>query len=714
MNKKNWIRAGRAALMALLCFAGSALAQVLDTVEVTADGGNAIVRIRFGLQIQYLRVTPASSGNALRVFFQITGADDSGTANAVIEEERRAPPTDLVPKFHVRYPSQPPAVQRRIEIDFDAPVNFRIRQESNNTLAVLIPLTEEQIARLRPPKPAGVVVPPVAGMAPPQSDMDKQAAPLFEEGRAALAAGEFEKATLALNRVLNLPPNQYTQVAQELIGLAREKDGDVRRARAEYELYLKLYPDGEAATRTRQRLAALQALPVLPAGSFAARTPQTTYWGSVSQYYYGGQSRATTTTTTITPATNATTLDTLNMDRTDQSQLVNTIDLTGRYRDANWDNRVVLREQYTANFLKGKDNRQYLNNFYGDFKYLPQQLSARLGRQSATSGGVLGRFDGGTAGWGFAPHWRVNVTAGQPVDSVPGAEKKFYGASLDAENLGERWSANLFAIRQVVGSREDRTGVGGELRYFDPQRNVYSLFDYDPTFKVVNVGMVQGSWQLSPATALNFIADYRRTPTLQLTNAMLIDQTVSLDTLIAEKGLAGVRDQAKALTPLSKVFLAGITQQLSPRWQVGFDFRAASLTGTPAIGILPATPGTGTVYAYTLQAIGNGLTPLQDILVVSASHLNGKLNDAQQASIDYRFVIFKDLVVEPILRWYRQTDSLGVRLTRMTPSLKLVYRIKDRFSIEAEADMEFSRTVGPLINEDITRRFYYIGWRWDF
>jgi CheY-like chemotaxis protein len=103
----------------------------------------------------------------------------------------------------------------------------------------------------------------------------------------------------------------------------------------------------------------------------------------------------------------------------------------------------------------------------------------------------------------------VNVTAGQPVDSIPGAEKKFYGASLDAENLGERWSANLFAIRQVVGSREDRTGVGGELRYFDPQRNVYSLFDYDPTFKVVNVGMVQGSWQLSPATALNFIADYR-------------------------------------------------------------------------------------------------------------------------------------------------------------------------------------------------------------
>jgi hypothetical protein len=714
MTKKMFVQTGRAVLMTLLWFAGCAQAQVLDTVDVTADGANAVVRIRFGVLIQYLRVTPASSGDALRVFFQITAADELGAANAVLEEERRAPPTDLVPKFHVRYPSQAAVLQRRIEIQFDTPVNFRIRQEDNRTLTLLIPLTEAQIEMLKPPKPAGIVVPPLAGTAPPQTDMDKQAAPNFEEGRAALAAGEFEKATLALNRVLNLPPNQFTQVAQELIGLAREKDGDNRRAKAEYELYLKLYPDGDGATRTRQRLAALLAAPVLPPGSFASRTPQTTYWGSFSQYYYGGQSATKTTTTTITPATNATTLDTSNLDRTDQSQLVNTIDLTGRYRDANWDNRVVLREQYTSNFLRGKSDRQYLNNMYADFKYLPNLLTTRLGRQSATSGGVLGRFDGGTAGWGFAPHWRVNLTAGQPVDALPNAQKKFYGASLDAENLGERWSANVFAIRQVVGNREDRTGVGGELRYFDPQRNVYSLFDYDPTFKVINVGMVQGSLQFGAGTVLNFIADYRRTPTLQLTNALLIDQTVSLDALIAEKGLAAVREQAKALTPLSKVLLAGLTQQLSPRWQVGFDFRAASLTGTPAIGILPETPGTGNVYAYTLQAIGNGLTPLQDILVVSGSYLNGKLNNAQQASVDYRFVILPDLVVEPILRWYRQTDTLGVRLTRTTPSIKLVYRIKERFSIEAEADLEISRTIGPLINEDITRRFYYVGWRWDF
>ena len=41
--------------------------------------------------------------------------------------------------------------------------------------------------------------------------------------------------------------NVFSQEAQEFIGFAREKDGDAARARAEYELYLQLYPDSPAA-----------------------------------------------------------------------------------------------------------------------------------------------------------------------------------------------------------------------------------------------------------------------------------------------------------------------------------------------------------------------------------------------------------------------------------------------------------------------------------
>ena len=62
--------------------------------------------------------------------------------------------------------------------------------------------------------------------------------------------------------------------AQELIGVARERAGDIEQARKEYELYLKLFPNGEGATRVRQRLASLAPPPEAQAA--AAESPKDT------------------------------------------------------------------------------------------------------------------------------------------------------------------------------------------------------------------------------------------------------------------------------------------------------------------------------------------------------------------------------------------------------------------------------------------------------
>ena len=121
--------------------------------------------------------------------------------------------------------------------------------------------------------------------------------------------------------------------------------GELAKAKAEFELYLKLYPDAPGAARVRQRLATLTAMPEeSPAATIRREAPS--YWGSVSQYYYGGQSRTQTTTTITTPATGATTIDTARLSGTDQSQLITNVDLTARFRDATWDNRVVVRDSY--------------------------------------------------------------------------------------------------------------------------------------------------------------------------------------------------------------------------------------------------------------------------------------------------------------------------------------------------------------------------------
>lgn len=497
-----------------------------------------------------------------------------------------------------------------------------------------------------------------------------------------------------------------------MVGYARLQLGEATKARAEFDLYLKLYPEGPGAARVRQQLAVLAILPD-GAPSTAARREGPTYWGSVSQYYYGGQQRTKTTTTITTPATGATTIDTATLSGTEQSQLVTNIDLTGRFRDAVWDNRVVVRDSYAANFLKDSTNDNRLSAAYFETMYQPSQLFGRFGRQQATSNGVLGLFDGAVGAWGFARNWRVGAVAGQPVDTTFGTTKTFYGASVEADNLGDRWSGNLFAIRQMAGSIEDRVGLGFEARYFDSERSVYSLFDYDPTFHSTNVAIVQGNWQIATGTSLSALYDYRRAPTLQLTNALIVDPTVSISTMVQRIGLAATRDLAKTVTPASRVAFVGLTQQISPTWQLGFDVRWSSLSGTPAVLTQPAIPATGNIYTYNVQAIGNSLTKWQDILVVNASWLTAKTYDAQQATLDYRFTPWPDIVVEPLLRWYRQTDPQGTSLTRVSPGLKLTWRVKDRLWLEAEFDVERSRAHSPVIVDDVTRHFYYVGWRLD-
>ena len=539
------------------------------------------------------------------------------------------------------------------------------------------------------------------------------------QAREALVRGDYDAAVQALNRVLNLPPNRESQEAQELIGIAREKLGEIDKARVEYELYLKLYPEGAGADRVREHLAGLG---TGPSAVMAPQPPPPTEagarnlsaWGSVTQFYYGGQSRVQQTKTVTTPATGATQIVTDSLTATDQSQLITTADLTGRWREGAWDNRIVFRDAYTWSFLSGQSNSNNLNAVYFETRNQPTNTRLLLGRYVGISNGVVGRFDGGIFDWGFRPDWRLGLVAGQLVDSPPGVRQYFGGASLDGSNFLPDTNGQLYGIYQSVVGVTDRIGLGGEVRYFDPTRTAYGIFDYDPTFSAVNIASLQGTWQFPQGTVLNFLADYRRTPTLQLANVVLATGTNDISGLINTFGESAVRAEAKAFTPISKVFLIGLTQPFATKWQFGFDFRISSLSGTPATPTLPAIPGTGNIYTYTAQLIGTSLTRFQDILVLNGTVLRGSMLDGVQAGIDYRFTPWGPLSLEPWLKYYQQTDNQGIKLSAWTPGIRIVYQLLDHFSLEGEYDLQRTRQVGGDTDSLVYRHFFYIGWRWDF
>jgi len=570
----------------------------------------------------------------------------------------------------------------------------------------------------------------VAAVALPE--VEEQAAVLMQQGKAALDAGNHEQAVNLFNQLLFLPPNVQSQEGQELIGLARERNGELAKAKTEYELYLKLFPESEGATRVKQRLAVLSTLPeTVPAArdaaGRAAAAPRVikTLNGSLSQTYYGGQSQIQTAFNTPTTVEKST------ISGVDQSLLITNVDLNARYRDANADQRIVFRDTYSWSFLESINSYNRLTSAYYDYKGLQNNLGARIGRQSGYSGGLPNRFDGALLGYGFAPKFRLNVAAGLPVE-FPAIEsdRTFWQVSLDAENLAERWSGNVFFIDQRVDDISDRRATGGEIRYFDERRSLYSLVDYDISYDVMNIAMLQGSWQTAGQTTFNLLLDRRRAPTLSTNNALynsfvtsLVPVPSSIKQLLGTYSEDQIRAWAEDATAVARQAQFSLTMPLNPTWQLGADLGLINIGALPAVTlqdgtVLNPSPATGNIYNYALRAIGTNLFSGRDIHVFSLSYVDAPKSalpfNGVQLAYNNTTYLGNQWVLEPSLKYYQQHTEPSTDLTRWTPGIRLSYRIKETLSLDGEYIYEHATTTGPG-TEDISQTHYFsVGYRWDF
>lgn len=412
------------------------------------------------------------------------------------------------------------------------------------------------------------------------------------KARNALFSGELFVAIDALNNVLKLAPNKYSQDAQIWIGIAREKSGQQAKAKLEYESYLKLYPEGPSATWAKDRLAKLNAV---PQGATAQQTAQsaapgsefqTSEYGSFSLYYYRGASNTDTLTS------NGTTQTPSSISLTDQSSLISNMSMTARAYNNEFDNRLVFQDFYSKNFLTGQDSKNRLNAAFFEIKNRVDNYSARIGRQSALGGGVLGRFDGISAGYGFQSDLRANVVAGQLADTVLGPQPVFFGTSMDF-GVKSQLGGSVYAIKQTVGGMTDREAAGGYLRYFEQSATAVMMLDYDLQFKEINMLSVQGSYSSESGTSYNFMWDRRKTPSLSIRSAVN-GTTTSLDTL-RQNGWTtdDLLALAKLRTAVSNMAQIGMTNRIKDNWQIGSDITVTNTSGMPESGTLNPDGTTG-------------------------------------------------------------------------------------------------------------------------
>ncbi|MGH7460549.1 MAG: hypothetical protein ACREMA_05920 [Longimicrobiales bacterium] len=688
-----------------------AVAQLIEDIELRREGPNAIANIRFVTAIQYQRTVVSRAGDLAQAFYDVLPSRERPD---LVTSQRRVVGGGGFPQLVVTDEGVDRGnLSRKLIVRFSAPTRFRVRAGRGNRS---IEIVMEGLAPVVPAARARPVPPALA-------EAETTAAALLSTAQAAYDRADYAAALDPLNQLLNLPPNASSRRAQELVGLSRLKGGDTARARAEFELFLNLYPSGADSDRVRQLLAGLPKLVATPEAEPAPPPPEPNWSGSLSTFYFGGQSKVRTQEFQDSPISGLPPLASDNtISATDQSQVQTNVDLNWRSRDADSDTRFVFRDAYTADFRANGKSRNRLSALYLDRRSFVNGTSFRVGRQSPLGGGILYRFDGLQAGYTFRPKWKLNAAVGAPSEDLLDTRRRFHGAWIEAEQLTSELSGSLYFNQQVIDGEVDRRALGTELRYFSGGVSASGQLDYDTVIKGINIASIQATWQLPDTTVFNFLYDYRATPLLSLGNTLFFQDPNRLtparriQDLLATTSLATLREQVKGVTAYQTQALAGVTTPLGANWQIGADVRLTNVGEVrPVPVVLPnGQPSTGNLWSVGAQLIGSNLYSSRDTHVFNASVQRGPTFHGTLLTYNNLSSLGAGWQLEPSLKYYRQTDTAGVTLVRWTPGLRVTYRVLQQVSLESELSYERSKSTSAARNEASARAFYYLGVRYDF
>lgn len=564
------------------------------------------------------------------------------------------------------------------------------------------------------PAPSAPPAPPVrtAEAAEPAAEKkateaDRRLEALMKSAEEAMTRGDNKRAIRLYLKVLKTKRNgKYRQAAQELLGLARERAGQLRRARAEYKAYLVLYPKGPGALRVRQRLAALETARKKPRRRLRRpkeRKPTTEFYGSLSQFYNRDESFSDLAGKIVT-----------------RSLVATDVDVTVRKRTPEYELSTVFIGGYDLDLLDTGESVARLSRFYVDTLARRMRLSTRIGRQTRSSGGVLGRFDGALLSYQLLPQVTANLVAGYPTDSSVlsrfDTEKHFYGLSLDLGTIADSWDFNAFIVNQRAAGILDRRAVGGEVRYFHPSRSFFSLVDYDVDYRELNILLLVGSWIRPDKTVINFSIDYRNSPSLSTSNALQGQGVNTLTELLQVFTEDEVRGLARDRTARNKSFTVGVTHPLSEKLQVGGDFTVSELSSTTGSGGVAATPGTGFELFYSAQLIGSSLLKQGDIAILGLSYADTSTADTVTLNLNTRYPYSPKLRLNPRLRLdFSAKKASADDQFKIRPSMKTDYFWTRRIRFEFEGGMEWTYEWFANGTTDSTVDYFIVlGYRFDF
>jgi len=496
------------------------------------------------------------------------------------------------------------------------------------------------------------------------------------DARSAMSAHDYPKAIALLTKLQRQPEFPDRARAQELLGLARERSGQFAHAKAEYQEYLRRYPNGEAAERVAYRLKILQA------AEAKARTGRDVGvegqgWqvsGGFSQTgRYDGQRVTNSAPPTTTPLPTA-------AQTAESSALFTDVDFVARRRGESFDFIGRFSGGYDKSFLQGATTPDPTRISLASIELLDRHLGllGRLGRQVSNAYGILGTFDGLFLSWQFAPAWAINAAAGYPVNLLniaPQTQQNFQTLALVYTPRNAHWDGNIFVANQQFDGLRDRQAVGVEGRYLASHGSMVAVVDYDVFYHSLNTASLLGTLQLPARWNVSFDTERRNSPVLTTGNALIGQPFTDLYQMQQVFTDQEIYQLARDRTPVTSYYSLTATHPLGQRVQFTAIAAATQSSATPASGGVPAEPATGLLPNYQIQIYASNLWHEGDFNVVTLQHGDTQIGRLDSVSATLRFPLGGAWRLAPRLSIERLSGlSDGSKETSYLPSALLDYQ----------------------------------------
>ena len=508
---------------------------------------------------------------------------------------------------------------------------------------------------------AGVVSAQVVTAAdPPLSDEVRSQ--VMHDARHALNDQRYPEAVDALTRLLRQPEYPARADAQELLSLVRERAGQLAQAKAECEEYLRRYPDRPGALRVRARLQSLITASLAPKSTGEA-TPVASRWnmaGSASvTYQYGTDQSITSGVSTTTTLASAGLIY---------------ADLLLRERGDRYDFTARVDAGYTQNLVTtfgGSQDRT--TAAYVELTDRALGWTGRIGRQSLAVEGNIGLFDGIYFGYQINPKVSISAAAGLPAYSVYSAfsTTQTFGTVSAEWDPNPSWAVDGYLFNEMDSGDVDRRSVGVQTRYTHSGSTAVALIDYDVNLKQLNSATLIGNARVGPAWVLGFDADYRRSPLLELNDALIGQNAPDLNALAMQFTPSQIRQLALDRTATSETFVVSASRALGERWQFMASLSALQLGSTPASGGVEAIDSMGLDKNISLQMSGSSLLQASDLHIFGVRFDDSPQMRSETLSWDARFVVHGAWRLGPRLSVEELTDQfLGGRRFMYLPEVR--------------------------------------------